>query len=799
MSGKSAFKMLISITILCLIPFLFVDTANGEERTLLTDIELAEKYAPVLYFHEQEVFRPQPVEVMLENAKLRQDRSFWFDLNILNSVVTSDLVTYRDASLFLDIWYGSARQSDYKNYSFHRAYYAENLSPEVGGLPATIYTSITRDSQNNQIVLQYWLFYYYNDWFNKHEGDWELIQIILNQDQTPEWVVLSQHHGGTRRAWEDTQIEEDTHPTVYVALGSHANYFWGDEVYPNSMTIGNKRVDILDRTGQSSRILPEVVYLPTVDKIISATDQYSSVAWLIFNGHWGELSLQGDFGGPSGPATKGDQWEHPYVWGLEQPLDVETWYQNRLSVFVEPVQTATFSIQPSTKISLNALDIGQNFLIYHQDPPSEVSLKINTDMQENGLLTAFWPDKENKVVTRYDYTGITTSPTDGDILLNFTKEGRSNLTVSGIVIPPTNQSTEEAIWDAPDLVWFAGYLPASQIALGLLTALAAGLLPGIFYVILIYHFDRYEKEPLKLVFTALLWGAIPSMLVGVLAQIFISLPLDLLDPKWILTIQSGVITPLTEEAIKGAILIFIATRHRKEFNDLLDGVVYGAIVGIGFAISGNIISYIGSFVVRGFQGLGVIILMEGFLSGLNHAFYSSIFGAGLAYYTNARKSRKTIWVPATAFFIAVLANGLHELLTSNLANLPVLGFVINWIGIITVVGIMILERRREKGTIQQYLTANTPPAVLSVLLQPKQRKTTLRELSQNKSRAYKKTLAKQINLMIKLAFAEKAHSRYQNEDLAQLVNHIKEQIQNLNRQTNFLDSSPKPDQEQSEP
>ena len=71
-------------------------SAEGAPKT--EDQELAEKFAPVLYFHKDELFRPQPVDVILNTARLRQDINFWFDINILNEVSTSDLVTYRDSS-----------------------------------------------------------------------------------------------------------------------------------------------------------------------------------------------------------------------------------------------------------------------------------------------------------------------------------------------------------------------------------------------------------------------------------------------------------------------------------------------------------------------------------------------------------------------------------------------------------------------------------------------------------------------------------------------------------------------------
>ncbi len=766
--------------------FTLSSRAEGENDVPVSDLELAEQYAPVLYFHEDEIFRPQPVEVLIENARLRQDRSFWFDLNLLNSVVTTDLVTYKDPTIFLDIWYGSAGQSDYKNYSAHRAYYSEQLSPDAGGPPTTIYAYITQDTQQKKTILQYWLFYYYNDWFNKHEGDWELVQIILDEGQNPEWVILSQHHGGTRRNWEDTKVEDLTHPAVYVALGSHANYFWENEIYPNSMQIGTKQVAIPDRTGNHGRIIPQVTLLPSTEEISSALEDYSSVSWLIFNGHWGELSLQGDFGGPSGPTTKGDQWENPYLWGMEQPLDIETWYQNRLKILVENDQPANFTIQGNPDIADESTDIGSNFLLLHEDPPEVTTINLVPANSTPTFISVAWPDRESETIEEYQFTDLFSDQND-KFEIQFTNGSDLNFYLEDQPALPSSQRTESATWDIPDLVWFAGYLPASQIVLGLTLAIVAGIFPGLMYLLLIYHFDRYEKEPLKLVFTVLLWGSIPSILVGILVQVFFTLPPEFLSAKIIEVIQTGLISPFTEEAIKGAILVFIAIRHRNEINDTLDGIVYGAIVGIGFAISGNTISYIGSFLIRGFQGLGIVIFVEGLLSGLNHALYSSIFGAGLAFYISKNRDRKSIWIPAGAFLLAVIANGLHELLTSTVVNQPVIAILINWSGILSILVIMFLERKQEIKIIQENLHPEIPKNIILVILHRKNQQALYRGLPFSHRLKYRKALRKQINRLTELAFLKKTFSQTPSEETRQEIDRTRQQIITLNQETNLLE------------
>ena len=92
------------------------------------------------------------------------------------------------------------------------------------------------DSQSNHwTILQYHFFYAFNDWrlaangMNHHEGDWEMVAVYLKNGD-PYSVLFSQHGAGNFERWEnvclalDDQGQPTTHPIVYVALGSHANY-----------------------------------------------------------------------------------------------------------------------------------------------------------------------------------------------------------------------------------------------------------------------------------------------------------------------------------------------------------------------------------------------------------------------------------------------------------------------------------------------------------------------------------------------------------------------------------------------
>ena len=94
--------------------------------------------------------------------------------------------------------------------------------------------------QDGWVVLQYWLFYPFNDWrsgffgANDHEADWEKIYVYLSESETtgevnPEWVAYAAHNytgDNLRRRWDDPEVEKvGEHPVIYVGAGSHASYY----------------------------------------------------------------------------------------------------------------------------------------------------------------------------------------------------------------------------------------------------------------------------------------------------------------------------------------------------------------------------------------------------------------------------------------------------------------------------------------------------------------------------------------------------------------------------------------------
>jgi len=194
------------------------------------------------------------------------------------------------------------------------------------------------------------------------------------------------------------------------------------------------------------------------------------------------------------------------------------------------------------------------------------------------------------------------------------------------------------------------------LAAGALSILGA-VIPAAIYVLVLWWLDRYEKEPLWFLLFAFLWGAIPANVFAALFNTLFSLPLLLIDPLIGEMGTATVVAPIIEETAKGLALILLVLLFRHEFDDVLDGIIYGAMIGFGFAMTEDFDYFMRAFGEGSWEGLFFIILLRPTLFGIAHAAYTSVTGAGVGLARVAGR-RKWLWfviVPG-AWLIAV---GLH--------------------------------------------------------------------------------------------------------------------------------------------
>jgi hypothetical protein len=275
------------------------------------EVALAERYAPVVRLVEQaeecgpgEPYEPLDVDLLFDEPTVGL-RGPWGGGDLVEIGPAAENLVGGLYEYHLD-FPGNALDPgcDYERWGRRLA---EGRSPAV-------YAHVATDpGYPGRLALQYWLFYVYNDWNNLHEGDWEMIQLVFDAgsardalERGPTSVGYSQHEGAERADWGDDKLElvDGTHPVVYPAAGSHANFFEEALFVGSSAEQG---VGCDNTTGPTYTVRPAVVTIP------SDTDEArDAFPWIEFEGRWGELQ-RAFFNGPTGPNLK-TQWTKPIRW-----------------------------------------------------------------------------------------------------------------------------------------------------------------------------------------------------------------------------------------------------------------------------------------------------------------------------------------------------------------------------------------------------------------------------------------------------------------------------------------------------
>lgn len=234
----------------------------------------------------------------------------------------------------------------------------------------------------------------------------------------------------------------------------------------------------------------------------------------------------------------------------------------------------------------------------------------------------------------------------------------------------------------------------------LVISLAAAIIPTIVYVLIFYWADRYEREPLWLTAVAFIWGAVPAIIVSIIGEFVLGWQwIDAPDSVAGAIVNGAIIAPIVEEVVKGAALLLIFLLMRHEFDGVLDGVVYGALIGFGFAMTENFFYFVGAYDEGGYGQLTSVIFLRAILFGLNHAFYTGLMGIGLGMARVVRgRNARLLWIIA-GFVAAIVTHSLHNL-GASLAAFNLLGFGLSLIvaaaGVLLIFVAVILSWRHER-------------------------------------------------------------------------------------------------------
>jgi RsiW-degrading membrane proteinase PrsW (M82 family) len=241
-----------------------------------------------------------------------------------------------------------------------------------------------------------------------------------------------------------------------------------------------------------------------------------------------------------------------------------------------------------------------------------------------------------------------------------------------------------------------------QLVIGLICA----TLPVPIYVMLLLWIDRYESEPLWMLATAFVWGALVAVFIAFVFNTGISVFAAVATHSQQIGENIGAVisAPIVEESAKACILLIFFLWKRDEFDGILDGIVYAGMVGLGFAMTENILYY-GRALQGGLGGLTVVFIIRGMAAPFSHPLFTSMTGIGLGWARQSNNGFIKVTMPVLGFMLAIL---MHATWNGTATYGGTAGFIAAYfliMGPAFVVTLMVIffSWRREGRIVRQFL------------------------------------------------------------------------------------------------
>jgi protease PrsW len=287
--------------------------------------------------------------------------------------------------------------------------------------------------------------------------------------------------------------------------------------------------------------------------------------------------------------------------------------------------------------------------------------------------------------------------------------GRTSLSfIAGIVIATACAILALTIEAAQSVAAGDGVAPA-------FVAFPLALLPVPLLVAVVLFIDRLEPEPRGTLVFAFAWGAgiasLFALLINTAGLEYVTQPA--LGSSTGQYVSATLGAPVVEETLKGLFLVGLLWRRRDEIDGPTDGIIYAAMVGLGFAMMENVGYYINALITPDQGGvalLGYTFVLRGVVSPLLHPIFTSMTGLGVAY---AASHRRAGWAVAVGWVAAMVLHGTwNGLSVYGFAGLAV-GYFLMFLVLVGLVFVLVADRRRLVGLIRHYLPEYEPTGLVT--------------------------------------------------------------------------------------
>lgn len=251
-----------------------------------------------------------------------------------------------------------------------------------------------------------------------------------------------------------------------------------------------------------------------------------------------------------------------------------------------------------------------------------------------------------------------------------------------------------------------------------LGALLLAFIPAFIMATFIYWLDRYEKEPLIMLGSAFLWGAVVAAGGAYVLNTVFGIGIYALTGSGDIADQAtaSLVAPFVEEALKAGALVVIFLAFRGEFDSILDGIIYAGVIALGFAATENVkYIYEEGYLGGGWAGFWQLVFIRVLVVAWQHPFYTAFTGIGLAAARLQKTTLIRLIVLTTGYATAVFTHAFHNSLSMLIGGVGgfALGSLMDWFGWFLMGLFVVYMIARERGVLERQLKDEVPLGVMS--------------------------------------------------------------------------------------
>ncbi len=251
----------------------------------------------------------------------------------------------------------------------------------------------------------------------------------------------------------------------------------------------------------------------------------------------------------------------------------------------------------------------------------------------------------------------------------------------------------------------------------LMIGLVSATLPVPIYLLLVLWIDRYEAEPYWMLATAFFWGALVAVFFAFVLNTASAIAVALMsgDASAGEAFGAVVSAPIVEESAKALILLIFFWWKKDEFDGVIDGIVYAAMAGLGFAMTENIQYYGRAVMEGGGETLTLVFVLRGFLAPFSHPLFTSMTGIGLGLARQSTNMAVKFLTPIVGLGAAI---SLHAIWNGSAVLFGGPGFLLTYVFLMVpaffiMFVVIALALRREGQIIREHLAPDLHGGLLT--------------------------------------------------------------------------------------